>query len=350
MNDAPTQSLVEPVHGACELGTVRVDSYSLELEDREGLVGDQASQTAFRTVLARWRERVQAAGSDPLGPTPIEEMSKAELDRIVKEANTDAARTVAAAIDEFAQRLAYVITRFLRHEAWKGVERIVVGGGFKESDVGRIAVRQAALRLQAEDIDVGLRILHHEADDGGLLGWAALAPSPEGVNRRALLAVDIGGTNVRCGIVAFDDNDVTRPRVIKREKWRHADDQAQDPDLVEGVVAMLKRLSAHAKQHGIPLAPFIGVACPGVIRADGSIARGAQNLPRDWQEASFHLPRRLRENIPRIGDGEVRVLMHNDAVVQGLSERTAMHDVQRWAVMTIGTGLGNASFTNRHCP
>ena len=39
--------------------------------------------------------------------------------------------------------------------------------------------------------------------------------------------------------------------------------------------------------------------------------------------------------------------MHNDAVVQGLSEVPAMQDVARWGVLTIGTGLGNARFTNR---
>jgi hypothetical protein len=39
--------------------------------------------------------------------------------------------------------------------------------------------------------------------------------------------------------------------------------------------------------------------------------------------------------------------MHNDAVVQGLSELPAMRDVKHWAVLTIGTGLGNARFTTR---
>ncbi|MBX6323963.1 MAG: ROK family protein, partial [Rhodospirillaceae bacterium] len=40
------------------------------------------------------------------------------------------------------------------------------------------------------------------------------------------------------------------------------------------------------------------------------------------------------------------VVMHNDAVVQGLSEAPFMGDVKRWGVLTIGTGLGNARFTN----
>ena len=48
-----------------------------------------------------------------------------------------------------------------------------------------------------------------------------------------------------------------------------------------------------------------------------------------------------------IGEQATLVLMHNDAVVQGLSELPFMRDVKRWAVMTIGTGLGNVSFENR---
>ncbi|MFL5022171.1 MAG: ROK family protein, partial [Microvirga sp.] len=40
-------------------------------------------------------------------------------------------------------------------------------------------------------------------------------------------------------------------------------------------------------------------------------------------------------------------LMHNDAVAQGLSEVPFMQDVKRWGVLTIGTGLGNARFSNR---
>jgi hypothetical protein len=39
--------------------------------------------------------------------------------------------------------------------------------------------------------------------------------------------------------------------------------------------------------------------------------------------------------------------MHNDAVLHGLSEVPFMTDADRWGVLTIGTGFGNACFTNR---
>ena len=51
--------------------------------------------------------------------------------------------------------------------------------------------------------------------------------------------------------------------------------------------------------------------------------------------------------IPQIGDHETSIVLHNDAVVQGLSEIPYMQDVERWGILTIGTGLGNARFSNR---
>jgi len=85
-----------------------------------------------------------------------------------------------------------------------------------------------------------------------------------------------------------------------------------------------------------------------VINEDGSIAKGAQNLPGNWESSKFNLPASLVEAIPAIGDHDTAVLMHNDGVAQGLSEVPFMQDVDHWGVLTIGTGLGNARFTNRH--
>ena len=57
--------------------------------------------------------------------------------------------------------------------------------------------------------------------------------------------------------------------------------------------------------------------------------------------------RLVRDEITQIGGEATHVVMHNDAVVQGLSEAPFMDDVSRWGVLTIGTGLGNARFSNR---
>jgi hypothetical protein len=84
-----------------------------------------------------------------------------------------------------------------------------------------------------------------------------------------------------------------------------------------------------------------------VIDEDGSIEKGAQNLPGNWESSKFNLPGEIVEAIPTIGDHDTVVLMHNDGVVQGLSEVPFMQAFKRWGVLTIGTGLGNARFTGR---
>ena len=110
---------------------------------------------------------------------------------------------------------------------------------------------------------------------------------------------------------------------------------------------MLRELADKAETRGLRLAPFIGVGCPGRINGGGCIERGGQNLPGDWEGGGFSLPDRIREGLPRIGGRDTVVVVHNDAVVQGLSQAPWMRDMRHWAVLTIGTGLGNASFTNR---
>jgi hypothetical protein len=85
---------------------------------------------------------------------------------------------------------------------------------------------------------------------------------------------------------------------------------------------------------------------PGVLDEEGQILRGAENLPGDWHAPEFHLASALSRLLPLEGGGHPAVLLHNDAVLQGLSEAAFLRDVARWGVLTVGTGLGNARFTN----
>ena len=339
-------------HGEMLLASVRIESYSLELRDAEGFVGDQASQTAFRELLESWRRRKRKRnGKDPLGKVSSKDISKSELDLTMKgKAASEATDVVHGAIEEFAVELVQVIRRYLRQGSWRGVQRIVIGGGFPGSGVGERAVLQASTMLHNEGSTVELARLCHEVDDGGLIGWVHLAPPALLAAHDAILAVDIGGTNVRCGIVKpriGKAADLSHAKVVKRVKWRHADDKPSRKALVEGISGHLHDLMRHARRKGIALAPFVGVACPGLIRADGSIARGSQNLPGDWNSDTFHLPTALAKQLGAIGGQAPDVRLHNDAVVQGLSELPFMQDVKHWAVLTIGTGLGNVSFSNR---
>ena len=110
---------------------------------------------------------------------------------------------------------------------------------------------------------------------------------------------------------------------------------------------MLEELIKKASAEKLRLAPFLGVGCPGLIDDRGFILAGGQNLPGNWEGTDFNLAHDLVSRLDRIQGHEPVVVIHNDAVVQGLSEIPRMKDVSHWGVFTIGTGLGNARFTNR---
>jgi predicted NBD/HSP70 family sugar kinase len=347
---AETQSPDLLAHGAEILSRVTVDAYNAELRTPEGFVGDRASKRAFQAILDDWRERVSKMGEDPLGEQPSEEISKKQLDKVLLEGDPEAAGMVHSAIEEFAQEFAAVIRRFLRLKEWKDVERIAVGGGLRQSRIGELAIGRTAVALKARGHAVELRPIRHAPDHAGLIGCIHLVPSWMLAGHDSILAVDIGGSNIRAGIVQFEQKK-KRERldasVHRLELWRHREDEPKREDAVERLIEFLLDLVKRADKDGLTLAPFIGLGCPGVIRADGSIERGGQNLPGNWEAKGFNLPQLLREALPKIGDHETVVVMHNDAVVQGLSELPWMQDVKHWAVMTIGTGLGNAHYTNR---
>ena len=338
-------------HGNGRLTAVHIDTYNAELRDENGFIGDRASGRAFRAILQDGRERVRhGKNDDPIGAVASTAISKKKLDRLILGGDPVAAGVVLGTIEEFAQEFAAVTRRILHLEEWRDTQRIVVGGGLRASRIGELAIGRAAGLLKATSHDVELRPIRHHPDEAGLIGCIHLAPSWIFSGHDSILAVDIGGSNIRVGTVELNQDkaaDLTWCRVARSELWRHAEDKPSRKDAVARLTGMLQTAIKRAGKRGLRLAPFIGVGCPGLIREDGSIAKGGQNLPGDWEHESFNLPRLLHEAIPPINGHEVMVLMHNDAVVQGLSEAPFMRDVERWGVMTIGTGLGNARFSNR---
>jgi hypothetical protein len=338
-------------HGASRLPSVDIDSFNIELKDDDGFLGDRASKGAFRNILDKWRKPLRKSGEDPFGKESSEDISKKVLDAILIGDDTEAAAVVQSAIEDFAQELAYVTRRFLKTKAWEKTGRIVVGGGFRDSRLGELAIARADIILKAEDYKIEMVPIRYHPDDAGLIGALHLAPSWIFEGHDSILAVDIGGTNIRCGVVETRSKktpDLSKASVWQSELWRHADDEPSREEAVKRLIKMLKGLIAKAEKEGYKLAPFIGIACPGVIKRDGSIEKGAQNLPGNWESSKFNLPASLVEGISQIGEHDTAIVMHNDGVVQGLSEVPFMQDLKRWGVLTIGTGLGNARFTNRN--
>ena len=337
-------------HGAKRLPSVEVDSYNLEIKDEDGFVGDKASRGAFHTMLEKWREPLRKLGADPLGEKSSEQLSKKQLDKLLTEGDAEAGGIIHSAVEEFAQALTSVIKRFLKVASWRDTQAIVIGGGFRASRVGELAVGRTEVLLKSEDYKLEIELIRNPPDEAGLIGTAHLMPSWMLEGFDGILAVDIGGTNIRAGIVETKlkkAKDLSKAAVFASDIWRHGDEKTKRDEAVGRLIDMLKEHISLAEKEDLKLAPVVGIGCPGIIREDGSIETGAQNLPGNWESSRFNLANCIREAIPLIADHETAVAIHNDAVVQGLSELPVMQDYDRWGVLTIGTGLGNARFTNR---
>lgn len=321
-------------HGASRLPSVEIDSFNIELKDEDGFVGDRASKGTFRNILKKWRKLQRKSGEDPFGKQLSENIGKKVLDAIMVGNDTPAWAVVHSAIEDFAQEFAYVTRRFLKTKAWEGTERIVVGGGLSDSRRGEFAIARTEMILKSENVKIEMLPIHHDRDEAGLIGALQLVPSWIFEGHDSILAVDIGGTNNRCGVVETRCKkapDLSKACLWKSDLWRYADAEPSRADAVKRLVKMLKHLIAKAEKEGFKLAPCIGIACPGVIESDGSIKKGGQNLPGNWESSKFNLPGKLVDAIPQIGENDIAIVMHNDGVVQGLSEIAFMQDVKRGA-------------------
>jgi predicted NBD/HSP70 family sugar kinase len=340
-----------PTHGGAILPSVEIDSYNLELEDEDGFVGDKASKGAFRRMLDDIRDVLRKGGDDPLGDEDSDDISKKKLEAVLTKGDPEAAAVLQGAIENFAGGLRDVIKRFMRQKPWHDTQCIVFGGGFRAGRVGELTIARTGILLKEAELDVATELLHNHPDEAGLIGAAHLLPPWMVKGHDGILAVDIGGTNIRAGIIELNlskAKDLSKARVQEMKLWRHADENdLKREDAVGELTGMLKDLAKFAAKNKVSLAPLVGIGCPGLIRDDGRIERGAQNLPGNWESSKFNLPKAVAEALPAIGEHETMVVMHNDAVVQGLSELPYLSAYKRWGVLTIGTGLGNARFTTR---
>jgi predicted NBD/HSP70 family sugar kinase len=337
-------------HGAGRLPSVSVDSYNLRIRDGNKFIGDNASKSAYLEKLDFWRRQI-----DPevirksFGNEATADLSRKEIDALLKGKDDLARAIVLSSVHDFAVSLAEVINRFLKEKSWKNTERIVVGGGLSESLVGRLAIAEAMLLLKAEGKKIDLQPIAHPADEAGLIGAVHLIPEWMLKGHEAMVGVDIGGTNIRAGIVKWGKRkkgaNLAKANIWKMCLWRHGDESPSRKRAVKRLTTIIDDLIKDATKAKLVVAPVVGIACPGQIESDGAIATGGQNLPGNWESKSFNLANEITAAIPKIDGKESFVLIHNDAVVQGLSQIPYMTDVRHWGVLTIGTGLGNARFT-----
>ena len=142
---------------------------------------------------------------------------------------------------------------------------------------------------------------------------------PDGSNAKTL-AIDIGGSGLKCLVLDPAGEPIT-------ERLRHSTPDTPTPD------AVMKELLEMARQQGDY--DRISVGFPGVV-VEGEV-RTAVNLRPEW--VGFNLARALEAELNK----PTRVA--NDADVQGLGVIEG-HGVE--LVLTLGTGIGSALFTEGH--
>lgn len=332
-------------NGAAELHGVNIDSYNLEIRKGDDWLGDQASRTAFWKICDDVRKQARLIGFDPFDK-PTTDISKKEFDRLFASKDLRKVTFANTVIDLFARQLVEVIQRFVAVKKWEGTELIVFGGGLMSSQAGEMAIQRAAFMLAADDLKIELRRTMTDPDIAGLIGGAQLFPAWMLKGFDGMLAVDIGGTNIRTAILKIKNGSkLPEVKLYKKIAWKQDKSSRSREAAIKKMVKALSQLIKLAKESDLKLAPLVGIACPGIIEKDGSIRRGDQNLPGNWQSERFNLPEAITDKIPAIDDHDLQVVVHNDGVVQGLSEKPTIGDVKHWAVLTIGTGLGNAKFS-----
>ena len=175
-----------------------------------GFIGDQASKSAFWDILDKWGKISKKDAKDPLGKRASQKIGKQKLGKLLADGDARAAAIVASSIEDFAAALQKVIRRYLTLKKWDKTQSIVIGGGLSASHVGQLAVARAELLSRAERIDIDLGMITHKPDEAGLIGAVHLVPAWMLKGRNGMLALDLGGTNFRAGIVTFRN---AQPRI-----------------------------------------------------------------------------------------------------------------------------------------
>jgi predicted NBD/HSP70 family sugar kinase len=324
---------------------VRISGYGAKLPDpdKKGcFLGDQVSGRAF---VKLFQKHCREAGLKI-----DKDLSESDIDGLLEEGDAAEERAVRDVAVEFGEQLAEVIKAFLKWKYWRKTDRIVIGGGMAARHIGDIVIHAAQARLMKAHPGLELERIHHHPDEAGLVGTVHLIPPSRLSGNDGLLAVDIGGSKIRAGIVEFGERKsglLPSARVWRVEVWRHAKARASRNKVIKVMAEMLSSLTDEAEKAKFRLAPLVRVGVPGEIDDEGYIVDGAQNLPGDWEDERFNLPLELAAKLPKIGGEKASVSIHNDAVAQGLAELPFMRDIKRWGILTIGSGLGNAHFVNR---
>lgn len=138
------------------------------------------------------------------------------------------------------------------------------------------------------------------------------------------LGIDIGGTNIRLGIVDKEG------KVLARYRIPTLKEQGRD----KVIARLLRAIEFIIKKKGVPVRG-IGIGCPGPLDSKKGVVLSPPNLP-DWKGIPLKKIVEKRFRLP--------VVLENDANLIGLGEswRGAGKNASSMVLLTLGTGIGSA--------
>lgn len=141
----------------------------------------------------------------------------------------------------------------------------------------------------------------------------------------AAIGVDVGGTNLKAGLVKPDGHVVER-RAVATESGGGVD------HVIDRIVRLIEDLRDAAAAAGLAV-EAVGLGMPGMLSRSRGVVLAPPNLP-GWRDVPV---------VRRVGDATgLRVLLDNDANYAALGEYLcgAGRGVRHMAALTLGTGIG----------
>jgi glucokinase len=141
-----------------------------------------------------------------------------------------------------------------------------------------------------------------------------------------ILGIDIGGTNLRVGLV--ESNSLMRVESINIKK------NEKEDEIIEDLILLIKRFT-NKKVDGI------GIGVPSVVNSEKGIAYDVQNIP-SWKEVHIKEILEAKFKIP--------VYVNNDANCFTVGEKYfgQVKNYKNIVGLTLGTGLGSGLILNNH--
>lgn len=144
------------------------------------------------------------------------------------------------------------------------------------------------------------------------------------------LGIDVGGTNIKCGIVTAGGE------VINQEKFSTAE-LRESPNFVHSFLRLVKNLL-----HKFPDVRYVGIGIPGTLNKDRTRTIELPNIP-EFNDVNIH------EQLAKAFPDHVFSL-ENDANAAALGQYhfSSVKMPENFIFVTLGTGVGGAAIVDRH--